>query len=351
MFTTEFESDESFVYSVYGVQYRGDTPGDAQQALIDAFDKLILPAAGKVDRVIEDGPYDATKVKTLIWLAYWTTATQYDTWWNEAETQKFWSSLPSDAGMWREVTKISPNRTQYGSNKQLGHGQGAITKTVPLTDKMFYWGCYRDRIKECTPENRLATTLDKAPVRAPAPTDLSQIRSGRTTFTQFPDNLSLVIEGQDHSRISAEERTHWLETFDDAVNTWIDDLVAAGPEKGVLDARICASPPHGLYRDPASPARGPVALDHKYKVELFWFLDHRSMEAIGRSNKGHRGLRDAFIASYCPVGPMAKGDLLLWVETSIAKGEDIQAEYVGCIEGTGFLAYDHDPNFPSVHTN
>ena len=72
------------------------------------------------------------------------------------------------------------------------------------------------------------------------------------------------------------------------------------------------------------------------------------MEKIGRSNKGHVVLRNNFLKDYCPGGKMADiAKLLLWVETSVVKKGEIECEYVGCLEGTGFMAYDKSDAFKS----
>lgn len=65
------------------------------------------------------------------------------------------------------------------------------------------------------------------------------------------------------------------------------------------------------------------------------------MEKMGRANKGHVKLRESFMQSYCRVGPMgSNANLTPWVETSILKGHEIEAEYVGCAAGTDFKAYE-----------
>lgn len=344
MYGVEF-GDEPFAYAIFGCQYIGEAPTEPQASQISKFDELITPAAGYIDKVIQDGPFDGAKVKTQIWLSYWATAKQYEEWFQSAEVQRFWSALPPDAGMWREVAKLPGGRAQFGTNKDVDYGLGAIGKRYPYTDKMFYWGCYRDRLKEATSQNRLATSHPELPTRGKKSSPLA-IRLGRTKFTSFPENLCLVIEGQDHSRLSDFERDHWFEKFDDTVTEWMKDLVEAGPEKGILDARVCYSDKDGNYRNKA-----PAALNPAYKLQIFWFHDFRYMEKIGRSNITHRGLRDNFMASYCPAGPMAGGDLLLWVETSIAKSKEMDVEYVGCLEGTGFMAYDHAEPFVSEQTD
>lgn len=65
-------------------------------------------------------------------------------------------------------------------------------------------------------------------------------------------------------------------------------------------------------------------------------------ERAGRAHRGHVKLRKKFMEAYCPVGKMGNGvgKITLWEETSIMKGNEIQAEYIGCRDGTGFMAYD-----------
>ncbi|KAL4915228.1 hem-containing dehydratase protein [Aspergillus aurantiobrunneus] len=187
---------------------------------------------------------------------------------------------------------------------------------------------------DVTKENRFPSPVSKKPARAPSP--LSSIRSGRVVLPNLPDNILFVVEGQDHSYISPEEKSHWLEHFDKPVETWIGDLVAAGPEKGVLDARVCYGPSSGMIR--AADAE-PPALGFNRKAQLFYFLDMEAMERIGRENEGHVKLRRKFLQDYGPGGAMAQlpAALCLWVEASILKGRDVECEYVGCVEGTGLM--------------
>lgn len=56
-------------------------------------------------------------------------------------------------------------------------------------------------------------------------------------------------------------------------------------------------------------------------------------------------LRRKFMEVYGPGGPMEGGKLVLWVDLGILKGHNMEAEYVGCFEGTGFLAYKDHPEF------
>ncbi|KAK7992956.1 hypothetical protein PG988_001750 [Apiospora saccharicola] len=88
-------------------------------------------------------------------------------------------------------------------------------------------------------------------------------------------------------------------------------------------------------------------LDYVRQAQLLFWLDMSYMEHLGRWDKVHIKLRKDFLAAYGPGGAMAGGELLLWVDLGILKGDEMDAEYVGCYEGTGFLAYDHDAAFES----
>ncbi|KAK2735531.1 aldoxime dehydratase [Colletotrichum kahawae] len=103
-----------------------------------------------------------------------------------------------------------------------------------------------------------------------------EIRRGRTTITKVPDNICFLVEGQDHSAMTPTEKTYWFEEFDELVTGWMHHLGDNAAVNGLLDVRM------------------------GYGV----------------------------------------GKITLWEETSILKGEDVQAGYVGCREGTGFMAYD-----------
>lgn len=346
MWGVEFPSDEPFAYSVIGVQYEGETPSEVTWSLIQELDELIKSSAKHTDHLVEDGRNHFAGWNSRVWLSYWSTSKEHDEWWQSPAVTKFWSSLPADAGVYREVLRVSPRRTQLGTNKERESGMGHIGSLTPLGEKTMYWGCYRDRYLDSSKENRMSSSLDALPAPTRPPKGAAKIRPGRTRITSFPDNLCFVVEGQDHSEISPEEKEHWFENFDGLVTKWMQDLMEAGPEEGVVDAKVCYSNDSGLYRNDKVSA-----LNYNKKVQLFWFLDHRHMEKIGRSNKGHVALRNSFIQSYCPAGPMGvNGKLLLWVETSVLKADEIEAEYIGVLEGTGFMAYDHHPEFRSTRS-
>ncbi|PWY86640.1 hypothetical protein BO70DRAFT_263695, partial [Aspergillus heteromorphus CBS 117.55] len=299
--------------------------------------------------------------KTHIWLAYFPTPTAYQTWWASPPVTAFWSSLPPDAGMWREV--ISPGReyTQHGTNGTEPIGMGCLGESISVADKSGYWGCYRHRMAAGRGDRMRSEISGPGSgsgqvTRSPGE-DGEGVRLGRVHMTAFPDNMCFVVEGQDHSAVTGKEKGVWFERFDGLVRTWIDDLVTAGPGEGVLGARICGVAGSGRFAGPEAPSASASevdldsqeaweALDYKKKVQLFWFRDLGSMEKIGRRNAGHVKLRSSFLQAYGPGGELSEGGgIRLWVETSVLKRGEVECEYVGCWEGTGFMALQAEEGF------
>ncbi|PYI01555.1 hypothetical protein BO78DRAFT_390946 [Aspergillus sclerotiicarbonarius CBS 121057] len=338
MWGVKLSTTEPFVYSIFGLQSPSDQPTVQQEALRAQFDSLITPHATHIDRLLQNGCTTAQQPtgKTVIWLGYWATRTQYLNWWTSSAVQTFWTTLPAtDAGMWREILTPDASRTQYGTNEPDPHrtGLGHLGPRMSIADKSGYWGCYRQRMAASTGD-RFTTpikrdlvpqrpSLDTNKADAPVPDGIRR-QPGRVHLTQFPDNICFVVEGQDHSRISEAEKAYWFEHFDQSVNTWMADLVLTpGPDTGMLDSRLCFAPESGRFRTGSTAL---PALDYHKKVQLFYFKDLRHMERVGRSNKGHAALRSRFMAAYGPDGEMSAGSIGLWVETTVLKGHEMEYE-------------------------
>lgn len=183
------------------------------------------------------------------------------------------------------------------------------------------------------------------------------------------------------------ERTYWDENFDGLAKQWITNVMTAGAAQGLVSGRACHAFGSGkqlgassdastkVTPDDANGRHGTTAngrhvdgdgddlrtvskepsplfpgLDYIRQAQLLFWLDLSYMEHIGRWDKLHIQLRKGFLEAYGPGGAMEGGDLLLWVDLGILKGDELDAEYVGCYEGTGFLAYDHDAAFESRTT-
>lgn len=337
--------DEPFVYSIFGLQYPGGEPTSEKEFMRSNFDALITAKATHIDRVIQEDSVTTQPGKTFVWLGYWKSRTEYLDWWMSQPVSHFWSSLPLDAGMWREVMMPDASRTQYGTNKADQIGLGTLGSRVSIADRSGYWGCYRQRMNASI-SDKFATPLEKdfQPYTSIGlPQGQVAIRSERVLLTHFPDNICFVVEGQDHSAILPEEKTYWFQNFHELVQNWVKDLMSAEPDSGILDGRLCFDTESGVLGNSTTKALG-----YNKKIQLFYFKDLRHMERIGRSNKGHVQLRDRFMSAYGPGGEMCAGKIGLWVETTVLKAGEIECEYVGCLEGTGWMAWAGRSEFQTV---
>ncbi|KAL2818371.1 heme-containing dehydratase protein [Aspergillus granulosus] len=331
MWGVKLPASTPVVYSVFGIQHPPEKDKDEQELLVQHFTELITGHPRYVETLEQDTP-----VLTRTWLAYWQSPADFQKWWTSDAVSTFWASLPDDAGIYREILTVPPGLTQHGTNNgdRLSGGLSHLGELESILDKSGYWGCYYDRMADVTKENRFPSPVSTKPTRSPSP--LISVRSGRVRLPSLPDNILFVVEGQNHSYISPEEKSHWFEHFDKPVETWIGDLIAAGPEKGILDVRVCYDPSSGMYRAADAELR---ALNFNRKVQLFYFLDMEAMERIARENAGHVKLRRNFLQDYGPEGVMGQlpPAICMWVEASILKGRDMECEYVGCLEGTGLM--------------
>ncbi|EOD46993.1 putative aldoxime dehydratase protein [Neofusicoccum parvum UCRNP2] len=279
-------------------------------------------------------------------MSYWKSPNDYQQWWDGEKVSQFWASLPADAGFWREKLSLASTRAMFETNKNTPNGFAHAGSLVDLTEKTGYWGAYRDRLDDATPQDRLTSPLRAVPPPTPRS---ARVRSGRVVIDRFPDNMCFVVEGQDHAAMGPGERDHWAENFDLLTKSWVSHVVNAGPEAGMVSARLCHAPQSGRVEGgsggTAEDQGWAQAFDFNRKVQILYFLDMSYMERIGKSTKTHVDLRRKFMQSYAPTGPMANGDLLLWVELAVLKAQDVEAEYIGCYEGTGFMAYEEHPSF------
>ena len=157
------------------------------------------------------------------------------------------------------------------------------------------------------------------------------VRYGRVRISRIPENITFVVEGQDHSRITPEERQYWFENFDELAAQWMQDLATATPAEGMLDARLCYDPDSGIFQNGQFESQ-----NYNRKVQLFYILDFGHMLKLGMKNRAHVKLRRSFLTAYGPGGEMSEeGKIQLWVETSVLTSGGVDCEYVGCMEGTG----------------
>ncbi|OJJ42763.1 hypothetical protein ASPZODRAFT_124718 [Penicilliopsis zonata CBS 506.65] len=335
MLTAKFS--QPFVQCLFGCQYHGASPTEQRATIINFFQALLQSSAAHVE-ILESEDGTRPGFMSKLFLAYWRQETDYQSWWSSEPVTQFWHSLPDDAGFWREKLTLRPSRVLYETNKHIPTGFANVAQIKPLVEKTGYWGSYRDRIEDSTPEDKLESKIQLA---APPSSD-DEIRLGRTTIKHFPDNICFVVEGQDRGSMEHDEKHYWTENFQDISEEWILTAIHGGHEDGIISARLCQGTDSGLFKPETDKTN---ALSYNRTVQVFYFTDMSWMERIGRKYKSHVTLRRRFMEAYGPGGVMENGNILLWVDLGILKGQDMEAEYIGCYDDTGFLAYRERPGF------
>ena len=358
MYTIDTNPENSFTYALFGIQQLDRDQTIKPDSLIDTFSTLIQhqqeeqKGACFIDEVIQDGILAPGKGKTHIWIMTWKSSAQFMEWWTSTAVAKFWASLPNDAGMWREFLTIPYSRAQYKATSDWPTGLGSHYPHQPAV-KNGYWGWIRDSIRETSRSGKEGKEREAVPRmdsnivglkgldgQALAAAPLSKVNE-RIHITTFPDNICFNLERQDMSRMEAPEKEIWFNEFDTPVCQWMDDLAFAPPDAGIISSRMCYDQSSSTYQS----RPGPVFHNYNKKVEPFYFTDLKAMEKSGMANKGHVALRNNILKTYGPGGVLSGGvgKMTLWVETSVLKASGMDAEYVGCVEGTGFMAYrDHE---------
>lgn len=335
-----------FVYSVFGVQYEELTT--SKKASISTLNKLLRASAGRVDCLHdEDHGITKQKPKTVTFVAYWLKAADYEVFKNSSEFQNFWSNLPDDAGVWREVMTVPKSRYMYAASQPLNWGFASMLELKQSNDEG-YWGVYRHRISE-TPDSFTdpADTFTSPYVTAakanpPADQKVIDISDGfsmtvipgRVHIDNVPDNICFVREGQRQQHIPADELESWMEHIAPHAQSWITHLDTGRNKTGVAAYTTHVGHEKPTENEEVSEKKEIVAETD----QLAWFLDLAHFELAGRAHKGHVHLRKTVMTHYGPGGRWsASGKAELYVELCVLKKGDVDAEYVGCAEGTGLL--------------
>ncbi|PKK51016.1 hypothetical protein CI102_3642, partial [Trichoderma harzianum] len=258
-------------------------------------------------------------------------------WWQSAAVSNFWNSLEEDAGIWREIMRISPRRFMHatGSTKKQGLALVPELADVDYADiapQQKYWGIYRERIPDHESDDFEIVVL-RDPPSSSADTSIDQIRLGRVVLSHGIDNMLYVWEFQDYSQMTEQEKEIWDKHINAFVGGWMNSLDKERSKHGVLSFRNTALTriDDGLTSTSES----------RITSQFVFYLDLVAFEYSGKSTRDHFKARMAFEKHHKNSGAlgMGKGRTQLSVEVGILKKNDFEAEYIGCLEGTGTMGY------------
>ncbi len=361
-----------FTYALFGVQHGEQLTPEKKKIISTLFD-LIGQSANRVDHLQDESHGGAARLgplRTTTFVAYWLKSSDYERWQRSRAVEEFWGNLADDAGVWREVMTVPKSRYMFAANRpETTWGLATLLGLKPSTDEG-YWGVYRHRLSETPDEHTDPDDTFTSPLvaarrkgqgegEAADPTatrrviDLSRpwpakkIRHGRVRLTQVPDNLCYCREGQrqpDVTTASQEELDTWKEKLAPYARSWMDHLDAERNKNGVVSFTFHVSGRETL------PTTSPANFDPGTTLEfgpdmavpeadqLMYFLDLAQFERAGRSWKDHVKLRQTTMEMYGPGGAHSeRGKLSLFVELCVLKSGDLEAEYIGCQEGTGLM--------------
>lgn len=335
-YSTDHTSQSPFVHGIFGVQHESP-PNSSQLHHIDTLNNLIESAADHVE-CFQERPSNSNMSKsTTLWLSYWRSNNAYLTWWQSTPVQAFWSSLRDDAGVWKEVIRAKPSRCQYGNSQNVATGM-AILSSLKESDKAGFWGSYRARVPD-SEFNSFESPLKQLPSRRRIERARQNIEHGRVKFDGCPNNVCFVREGQYRELIPQRELDIWNRDMEKHAQDWFSSLTTNPEDSGLLSIRICKGPTS------LSTAEGFVSSSNTKSTQIGFFLDLGHLERAARSLKPHLCLRDTFRWHYGPDGKLSEGKSVIWVEMFLLEPGDFEAEYIGCLEGTGFLGYEDHPSF------
>ena len=341
-------------YGLFGVQHDSLTP--EKRKAISTLYSLLTTSAGRVDHLQDEShglPRDGPKSTTFV--AYWLRSEDYEKWKETEAVREFWGKLPDDAGVWREVMTVPKSRFMHASSQNVESGIASLLPLKQSSDEG-YWGVYRHRLSE-TPDKHTdpsdsftspyitstkAETANKPVINIP-PSTHGNVVKGRARICNAPDNLCFVREGQRQPHVSKEELDAWLESIAPHAKSWIEHLDTERSKNGVV-----AFTTHIGHEKPTSKiTKGDLDPGADLEVDtdavaetnqLAYFLDLAHFELAGRSHKGHVQLRKNAMTLYGPGGKMSTiGKAVLYVELCVLKSGDLDAEYIGCVEGTGLM--------------
>ncbi|KAF4627420.1 hypothetical protein G7Y89_g10736 [Cudoniella acicularis] len=347
VFLTDLDGDDYvFAYGLFGVQYETLT-SEKKKTILELY-SLLSQSADRVDHLQSQshglpniGPSSSTFV------AYWLRSEEYEKLKETSSWKEFWSGLPGDAGVWREVMTVPKSRFMHASSQEVESGMSSLLKLKQSSDEG-YWGVYRHRLSE-TPDKHTDPndTFTSPYVTAKASSDKpvisiakgvgAEIRPGRVR-PSIPDNLCFVREGQRQPHCPKEEIDAWIESITPHAQSWITHLNEEREKTGVISLTTHLGHENPSTKSTADPFADVEGDRIPETNQLAYFLDLAHFELAGRSHRGHVQLRKNVMELYGPGGKLSTmGKAALYVELCVLKSGDMDAEYIGCMEGTGLM--------------
>jgi len=309
---------DEVVFSYFACQFR-DTqlPAEFEYTFLTASRNSVTPAF-----VTRAQHRDASGYENVVFIAYWPSRADFDTWWAQAGFGAWYDDdgrMTDDFGVWREVYVVPIDRfeTLHSSKTHTGVAKLAKPFGEPVREHN-YWGGMRDRIPSSDRDDFASNTLDLGQSRS-LPTS-----RGARIAVELEDNVCLIRSGQ-----------NWGDCVDEEVAAYSDEVaphLIAGMaylrdnpvETGCLSCRLMDE----------------VALDGSYVKQSFGLAAFASMaelESWAKTHPTHLRIFNSFLAMVQK--RETPPQLKLWHEVLVVRGDDSLCDYVNCHPNTGFLPW------------
>ncbi|QDS78123.1 hypothetical protein FKW77_004368 [Venturia effusa] len=358
VFLTDLEGEERiFTIGLFGIQHEVLTV--EKKSTIATLYSLLQQSADRLDHLQDESygrPRDGPRSTTFI--AYWLRSEDYQSWMFTESVKSFWLDLSDDAGVWREVMTVPKSRFMHASSQPVKSAMGHLLELKQSNDEG-YWGVYRHRLaansdQYTDPDDEFVSPYVTTAKSKPGPgkkvislprTQSSAIRPGRVRLSKVPENLLFAREGQRQPNVLKEERDIWVESIAPHARSWMEHLDNEREKTGVVSFTTHLGHEKPTMRSSAHAENFDPAINLETDTEaiaetnqLVYFLDLAHFEHAGRAHRGHVQLRKNTMQIYGPGGKMSElGKAVLFVEICVLKPGDLDAEYIGCREGTGLM--------------
>ncbi|KAL2826182.1 heme-containing dehydratase protein [Aspergillus pseudoustus] len=330
--------DSNIVYVLFGFQNHHH---DALSGLKALAPELKQAASHFEILVCEQG------IRTVIVLAIFESPTAYRRWWSSCPARHWWLNIPTTAGVWREVYTIPASRFQSGCNQPKQIGIGNVYMPEP-SKRAGFWGAYRARVPDSAND-----TFQLSPVfqssRGINRQKSTKLNPRRVRLSSNPENICFLREGQDYKIATPHERSssdYW--NMRQAADSWLASIEERWDRLGGLSFLRCSRVPDTILvsLDTLDSLIEIPTTEDCVQIALFQSLGH--VERLARSSHDHLHLHSSLTELYCPMGKFKDGQSGFWVEMGILPRGGVEAEYVGCVEGTGLMNYEGHEGFCSL---
>lgn len=298
------------VMAYFGVQYRGEAPAAAGEALAQIAARF---AGDNRPSHWDRAQYiDQAGFTNVVSVAYWDDVARFDSWF--APAREAWTGRETTGfGTFIEVLRPAIDRYEtLFSSPDRAEGIAVLAEGMSgEVQEHAYWGGMRDRIP-------LSQTSEMAPGGTPV-----LLRDGPRLQVRPHDNLCLIRSGQDWSDTEASERKMYLDDVEPVLREGMDFL----RDQGVAI---------GCYANRYMRVLGADGTPSEKSYGQSWWRSLAALERWAESHPTHVKIFGAAMKYLSTLGPSAK--LRLYHEVTVAAADEQFFEYLNCHKQTGMLA-------------